>query len=84
MRKKDTGSAGQPSTILTKTQQRLVEDIKRLGRLPKLNRGSSEEDKCELKLRKRCDDHMNSLPPPVIRLLQGGYFQPNRISETLV
>ena len=58
---------------LTKAQQKVVDDIKKFGRLPKKNTGDSEEDKLEYKLYWRYYNHKKELPESILqdfRLLQ--------------
>ena len=47
---------------LTKAQQKVVDDIKKFGPLPKKNTGHSEEDKLEYKLYWRYYNHKKDLP----------------------
>ena len=43
--------------VLTQVQQDLVDDLKRLGRVPKRKKGSSPDDQRENKLAKRFYEH---------------------------
>ena len=47
----DSGGAAQP-VALSKTVQTLVEAIRELGRIPKQNKGTPEEERAENKLAK--------------------------------
>ena len=65
-------NAAHPVAI-TKAQQKVVDDIKKFGRLPKKNTGDSEEDKLEYKLYWRYYNHKKELPESILqdfRLLQ--------------
>ena len=59
-------------------QKKLVEDIKSFGRLPKQNKGTSEEAKAENKLAKQFADLKGSLPEHILQELGalGGGPQP--------
>ena len=52
---------------LTKAQQKVVDDIKKFGRLPKKNTGDSEEDKLEYKLYWRYYNHKKDLPENILQ-----------------
>ena len=52
---------------LTKAQQKVVDDIKKFGRLPKMNTGHSEEDKLEYKLYWRYYNHKKDLPESILQ-----------------
>ena len=52
---------------LTKAQQKVVDDIKKFGRLPKMNTGHSEEDKLEYKLYWRYYNHKKDLPENILQ-----------------
>ena len=50
--------------------QEVVNAIRELGRIPKQNKGTSEEERAENKLAKRFSDHRNSIPEDVMQELQ--------------
>ena len=54
---------------LTKKKQKVVDDIKNFGRLPKKNTGDSEEDKWEYKLYWRYYNHKKDLPESILQHL---------------
>ena len=73
----DSGDAPQP-VALSRTEQSLVEAIRELGRIPKQNKGTSEDERAENKLAKRYSDHKNNIPDHILQELQalGGAPQP--------
>ena len=69
--KKKAGSLSQPNVphlaALTKTQQKLVDEIKGFGRLPKCNMGASPDDQFEYNLYQRYLRHKDNLPEDLLQ-----------------
>ena len=51
-------------------REKLVEDVKQFGRIPKQTNGTSEEERAENKLAKRFSHHRNSIPKDIMQELQ--------------
>ena len=62
-------SSSQP-VALSKTVQTLIDDIKKLGRIPKQNAGISAADRAANKLAKRFSDHKHKIPNEILQQLQ--------------
>ena len=63
--------------------QKLVEDVKQFGRIPKRNKGTSEQERAENILAKRFWRHRNSIPKDILQELHdlGGALQPAVLSR---
>ena len=63
---------------LSGPMQKLVEDVKQFGRIPKRNKGTSEQERAENILAKRFWRHRNSIPKDILQELHdfGGAPQP--------
>ena len=64
--------------------QTLVEDVKQFGRIPRQNKGTSEQDRKENKLAKRFSDNRKRIPKDVLDELQvlGGAAETKRKQKT--
>ena len=80
----DKSDAAQPAA-LSSAVQNLVEAIRKLGRIPKQNQGTSEDERAENKLAKWFSDHQHSIPGDVLQKLRalGGAYQPAALSSTV-
>lgn len=66
-----SGSGASQPAECSSAVQKLVEDIRTFGRMPKQNQGTSEEARAENKLAKRFSDHRDSIPDDVLQELRG-------------
>ena len=64
-----SGSGASQPAALSSAAQKLVSDIREFGRMPKQNKGTSEEERAENRLAKRFSDHQGSIPNDVLREL---------------
>ena len=66
-----SGSGAAQPAECSSALQKLVEDIRTFGRMPKQNQGTSKEARAENKLAKRFSDHRDSIPDDVLQELRG-------------
>ena len=64
----DSG-ASQPAAF-SSAAQKVVEDIRKFGRIPQRNQGTSEDKMAENKLARRFEDHRNNIPDDVLEDLR--------------
>ena len=62
-------SGAAQSAALSGAVQKLVEEVKQFGRMPKRNHGTSTEERAEDRLYRRFLDHRDSIPNEVLKEL---------------
>ena len=77
-----SGSSASQSAALSNTVRNLVEDVRKLGRMLKHNKGISEDERAENKLAKRFALHKHSIPDAVLNELQALDGAPHSAAST--
>ena len=83
------GLSGTPQTVGQKnlddvTIQTLVEAIRALGRIPRRNRGTSEDEKAETKLADRFGKNKKEIPKEILQELQGLSGTPQTVGQIIL